>query len=765
MGRESRQQRSRMACVACLLLAAASPASAAEGVGAGAAGASLAGSSEGIFVLELVLLLVVGRGLGELFQRFDQPAIMGQLIGGILLGPTLFGWLWPSLQHGIFPSDPSQKSMIEAVSQLGILLLLMLTGMETDLKLVRRVGVPCLLISATGIIVPFLCGFAFAGLLPQSLLPDPTQHLVASLFLGTALSISSVKIVAMVVREMNFMRRNLGQIIVSSAIIEDTIGWTIIAVTFGIAAHGKVELLPLLGTVAAVAAFMVFSLTIGRRMVFSLIRWTNDAFQSDYAVITVILVIMGTMASVTSLIGVHTVLGAFVAGILIGESPILSGHIEAQLRGVITALFMPVFFGMAGLSADLTVLAAPTLALLTAALVAIASIGKFSGAFLGGKIAGLSWKEATAVGCAMNARGSTEVIVASIGLSMNVLSHTLFSMIVTMAVCTTLSMPPMLRWALRRLPMTPEEKERIEREALDERGFVARLERLLVVVDDSAIGKFTARLAGMIGGGSGMPITLLRQNAEPPAASSGRGKPREHARQLRRAAKTSANAVQQGEGTAVEEVHLTARSEIPVTTETIAEEARKGYDMLLAGLAGSTDGEGTFTPRLNDIAAGFEKALCLVLQGEAGAGQVPRLNKGSTILVPINGTEVARRAADVAMNLARPCKAHVKALYVARDGKRGGRRPSMTRWREEAMLKQIVELADRYDVPVKTAIRMHAEPDEAICREARQASLVVMGATQRPGRELFFGTTAMAVLAKCPQPIVLVVSERGQNAE
>jgi len=326
-------------------------------------------------------------------------------------------------------------------------------------------------------------------------------------------------------------------------------------------------------------------------------------------------------------------------------------------------------------------------------------------------------------------------------------------------------MPPMLRWALRRLPMTPEEKERIEREALDERGFVARLERLLVVVDDSAIGKFTARLAGMIGGGSGMPITLLRQNAEPPAASSGRGKPREHARQLRRAAKTSANAVQQGEGTAVEEVHLTARSEIPVTTETIAEEARKGYDMLLAGLAGSTDGEGTFTPRLNDIAAGFEKALCLVLQGEAGAGQVPRLNKGSTILVPINGTEVARRAADVAMNLARPCKAHVKALYVARDGKRGGRRPSMTRWREEAMLKQIVELADRYDVPVKTAIRMHAEPDEAICREARQASLVVMGATQRPGRELFFGTTAMAVLAKCPQPIVLVVSERGQNAE
>ncbi|MEP9374898.1 cation:proton antiporter [Mesorhizobium sp. KR1-2] len=716
-------------------------------------------------MLELILLLVVGRGLGEIFQRFDQPAIVGQLIGGILLGPTLFGWLWPSLQHGIFPSNPAQKSMIEAVSQLGILLLLMLTGMEIDLKLVRRVGKSCLVISAAGIVIPFVFGFAFASFLPLSLLPDPSQRLVAGLFLGTALSISSVKIVAMVVREMNFMRRNLGQIIVSSAILEDTIGWLVIAVTFGIAAHGKVEPLPLLGTIAAVVAFMAFSFTIGRRMVFALIRWSNDALQSDYAVITVILIIMGIMAWVTNLIGVHTVLGAFVAGILIGESPILSGHIEAQLRGIITALFMPVFFGMAGLSADLTVLAAPPLALLTVALIAIASVGKFSGAFLGGKITGMSWKEATAVGCAMNARGSTEVIVASIGLSMNVLSHTLFTMIVTMAVCTTLSMPPMLRWALRRLPMTPEEKERIEREALDERGFIARLERLLVIVDDSPIGKFTARLAGAIGGGSGMPITLLRHDMEPPSASPGRGKPEAHVRQLRRAAKTSADVVQQGEGTAVEEVHLTARNETPVTTQTIADEARKGYDMLLVGLSGSTSGEGTFTPKLNDIAAGFEGPLCLVLQGEAGTGQAPRLGKGSTILVPINGTEVARRAADVALALARPRKARVKALYVARGSARGGRRPSISRWREEAMLKQIVELANRYDVPIKTAIRMHANPDEAICREAKQASLVVMGAAQRPGRELFFGETAMAVVTKCSQPVVLVVTERVQPAE
>ena len=181
---------------------------------------------------------------------------MGQLIGGILLGPSLFGWLWPSAQQALFSSDPSHKSMIDAVSQLGILLLLLLTGMETDLKLVRRVGASCFSISTTGVIVPFVCGFALAQFLPDSLLPEPGRRVVAGLFLGTALSISSVKIVAMIVREMNFMRRNLGQVIVSSAIIEDTIGWVIIAITFGVATHGKFEVVPLLVTVGEVAAFM-----------------------------------------------------------------------------------------------------------------------------------------------------------------------------------------------------------------------------------------------------------------------------------------------------------------------------------------------------------------------------------------------------------------------------------------------------------------------------------------------------------------------------
>ncbi|MDX8433531.1 cation:proton antiporter [Mesorhizobium abyssinicae] len=713
-------------------------------------------SSEGVFVLEIILLLLVGRGLGELLERFGQPAVMGQLIAGILLGPSLLGWLWPEGERVVFSGDASQKSMINAVAQLGVLMLLLLTGMETDLKLVRRVGRACFSISAAGVAVPFVIGFAAAQFMPATLLAPGGERIVAGLFLGTALSISSVKIVAMVVREMNFMRRDLGQTIVSSAIIEDTIGWVIIAITIGIATHGRVEVSSLAFTILGVAAFMAFSFTLGRRIVFDAIRWTNDNFHSEYAVVTIILAIMGAMALITDLIGVHTVLGAFVAGILVGESPILSRHIEGQLRGVITALFMPVFFGVAGLSTDLTVLVDPQLALLTVALVAIASIGKFAGAFIGAELAGMSRREGVAVGCGMNARGSTEVIVASIGLSIGVLSHNLFTMIVTMAVITTLAMPPTLRWALGRLSIGEAEKKRLEREEVDQRGFIANLERLLVVVDEGVVGRFAAYLAGVVG--AGKPMTVLHASGE------GEAEPDEaaHLDEIERGAEEGREAALQADQEPAREAPVTRRRhEAPLSAEAVAKEARKGYGVLLIGLGRAVTSKGSFSHRLNDIAGAFDGPLCLVLK-PAGAGrQMPRLGPGSgKILVPVNGTSVARRGAELALAIAAVTGAPVKMLYVARVG-RDEPRDTVSHRRREAVLKDIVELADRYGVEIETAIRSRAAAADAIARQAgRRVALIVMGVARRPGDELIFGETTSGVLQRCPCPVMLISDAR-----
>src|ERR1700731_3445398 len=152
--------------------------------------------SEALFLAQIVLLLLVGRLMGEAMQRIGQPAVMGQLIAGILLGPSVFGAIWPEAQRAVFAANPQQQSMIDAVSQLGILMLLLLTGMETDLRLVSRVGRAAITVSAAGVAVPFACGVALGEMLPDSILPKPGQRFITSLFLGIALSISSVKIVA-----------------------------------------------------------------------------------------------------------------------------------------------------------------------------------------------------------------------------------------------------------------------------------------------------------------------------------------------------------------------------------------------------------------------------------------------------------------------------------------------------------------------------------------------------------------------------------------
>jgi Kef-type K+ transport system membrane component KefB/nucleotide-binding universal stress UspA family protein len=726
-----------------------------------AAAGAPSGPSEAIFFAQIGLLLIVGRLLGEAMQRFGQPAVMGQLIAGMVLGPSVLGAIWPDLQHAIFPKNAEQKSMIDAVSQLGILMLLLLTGMETDLKLVKRVGRAAITVSAAGIAVPFACGMALGEMLPDSILPRPDQRFITSIFLGTALSISSVKIVAMVVREMNFMRRNLGQVIVASAILEDTIGWIMVGIAFGLASSGTLDAWSVSKTILGTAAFLAVSLTVGRRVVFSLIRWTNDHFVSDFPVITTILAIMVVMALTTHLIGVHSVLGAFVAGVLVGESPILTRHIDEQFRGLIVALFMPVFFGLSGLSADLTILKNADLLLLTGALIVIASVGKFGGAFIGGRLGQLSHRESLAIACGMNARGSTEVIVATVGLSMGVLSQNLFTMIVAMAVITTLAMPSMLRWALARIPLGEDERLRLEREELDERGFVPNVERLLLAADDSANGKFASHLVGLIAGSGAKPITVLDMRGVTPSQSPGEVDKR-HEEAIKNAAGTVTTLEAHPDESRQGSADVTTRRKETPTHEAIAREARKGYDLLVIGIGNTRAPGAGLTEEVTHVADGFEGALAIV--AASGPQIMQALHPKSKILVPVNGTEVSRRAVEMAFVIARSNDAHVRALYVTgrtRSSRRGRLQlGSATRSNEEAVLKEVTELADRYGVNVQTAMRVDAAADDAVIKDALRGKfdLIILGVTRRPGETLTFGGMADTLLANSNLSILFVAS-------
>ena len=710
-------------------------------------------SPEAAFLGAIVLLLFFGRLLGELMQRLGQPAIMGQLIAGLILGPSVFGVVWPDAQQLLFPSSGPQKTMITGVAQLGVLLLLLLAGMETDLGLAKKVRRAAISASVAGVAIPFAFGVALGEFLPESMLPHSDQRLITALFLGTAMSISSVKIVAIVVREMDFLRRDIGQVIVASAIIDDTIGWIVIAVTLSLAQHGSFDVASLAKTVAGTAAFLVASFTIGRRLIFLLIRWANDNFICEVPVITAILIAMGCMALITDLLGVSTVLGAFVAGVLVGQSPILTKHIDEQLRGLITALFMPIFFGLSGLSADLLILGRPELLLTWGLIVLIASVGKFSGAFLGGWVGGLTRRQCLALASGMNARGSTEIIVATIGLSVGALSQDLYTMIVAMAVVTTMAMPPTLRWALRRLPVSDEERQRLERESAEMSSFFSDLERLIIAVDSSASGKLGARLAGMLASARGMPVTVVRLGEDGALDKASETAVIDAAR------KSVPDPAKNSDALPI--VDVTTHEHAAPPEEAVANATRRGHGLLIIGVANNTAPEGGFHEEVTKAARGFDGHLAIV--SARGMHRVDAVDGPLDILVPMTGAETSRRGAEVALRLARAAGAPVTALLVASPTATDATRRGSLQPKENnaALLREIVRLGEHYGVNVRTAVRVNIAPADAILRQARLGdhNMIVMGVSRRLGDALSFGDTASAVLESSDRSLVFISGE------
>ena len=392
----------------------------------------------------------------------------------------------------------------------------------------------------------------------------------------------------------------------------------------------------------------------------------------------------------------------------------------------------------------------------------------------------------------MNARGSTEVIIATVGLSMGALNQNLFTMIVAMAVITTMAMPPTLRWALSRIPMRKEEKQRLEREEQEEKGFVSNLERLLIAVDDSPNGKFASRVAGMLAGTHGMPTTVLHikdaakieekkpdakddskngVKAEPKAAEkkaddkksaeekkSKRKKRQKKKRRPKRPAIPSRKRPSRSRASRKRKKRSTRRWRSPPSCtkrpgpDVIAAEAEKGYDLMIIGLEKTSHRGKDFHESVTTLAKGFEGPLAIT----AVRGDLAEKPDGKlSILVPVNGTEPSRRAAEVAITMARATKAPLTVLYVAvrAAGKPGVRRGIRTRRHEEAILKDIVAIADGYNMSIRTAVLADNAADEAILNEAerRKNNLIVMGVGRRPGEKLFFGDTASSLLedAEC----------------
>ena len=710
-----------------------------------------------VFLAELILLLFVGRLLGEAMSRLGQPAIFGQLLAGIILGPSVFGALLPDLRPIVFPDTPALKSMIDAVSQIGILLLLLLTGMETNLSLVSRRRRAVISSSLLGIAVPFGLGVLFAYLLPASVVPSPEARLVTALFIGTALSISSVKIVAMVLMEVGAIRRDLGQLILATAILDDTVAWVIIAVIAGIAAHGTVSLGNIGTSLAGTAIFLGVSLTVGRRLVARLIVWINDNMTIDVPVITAILLVMLAMALTTDLIGVHTALGAFVAGILVGQSPILTEHIEGELRGFIIAFFSPVFFAVAGLGMDLRTLLDPTLLVLTLAIIAVASIGKFMGALSGGLLGGLTMRESLAMGTGLNARGSTEVIIASIGLAMGALNHQLYTMIVAMAVATTMAMPPMLRWMMVRVPLREAESRRLDKEEAEAGQDVPKMERALVLVDDSPNGRLASRLAGLFAVRQQVLTTIL----ERPGAAVPAGAARPSGPLLALAAKAETKKLATADVAAPPAAPPLALEQLiqvkgVLEGDAVEREVGKGYSIAFVGIEIPIQhAERRFEEQIQRLVESFDGPIAIVVN--AGRTTI-HPHAPLDILVPTGGTQEGRLATELALILAKATEGTLAALHVFDPQEDTDLLRGRARRMGMSVLVDAHRLGKRSGVSVKGLTATNANPDLEIRRATRRHhyDLVVMGASLRRADVKFVGPRTASLLRDVRTPILLI---------
>jgi len=357
----------------------------------------------------------------------------------------------------------------------------------------------------------------------------------------------------------------------------------------------------------------------------------------------------------------------------------------------------------------------------------------------------------------MNARGSTEVIVATIGLSTGALSQSLFTMILTMAVVTTMAMPPMLRWAVSRVPLRPEEQERLDREAFEAEGFVTTMERLLVAVDKSPNSRFASRLAGLLAGSRRLPTTIV--HVVPENAAHRVRSPAQPAR-VEAVAKATADTAQPDGAeadVAPAPVDITTRPQSKDAEGAVAKEAKKGYDLLVIGVEPVAE-KGAFDERLARLAAEFKGPFAIA----EARGSHRRAGPGRAldIVVPVTGTVFSRRGAEVALALARADHGSVTALYVASPAKRPWRRAIALGADEEAILREIVQLGDRMDVTVRTVVRTNAVAADGILRQVRAGkhNLIVMGVSPRPGETLFFGAASASILDRSERSILFVSS-------
>lgn len=400
-----------------------------------------------ILLLNISLMLLFAKVFGELLRRFKQAVVIGEIIAGIILGPTILGSLFPDAYKSLFLDNSHTQYALEGITSLAVIMLMLVSGLEVNLNVVFRQKKAAFTTSMLGVLFPFAIGFSSAYLFPQLMgYQQNTSILLFALFVGTALSITALPVVARTLMDLNILKTEIGFLIIASAMFNDLIGWLVFSLILGMmggAMHtfgfGEVMIITLF--------FVIFVLFIGRKIINRLIQTVQSRTSFPGGVLTFILVLGFLSAAFTEYIGIHAIFGAFIVGIAIGDSVHLKENTRELIQQFITNIFAPLFFVAIGLKVNFI---ANFDIVLVLVFITLAFIGKVVGCSIGARWGGMSKDDSLAVGFGMNSRGAMEIVLGILALNAGLIDERIFVALVIMALFTSITSAPFMSYFIKR---------------------------------------------------------------------------------------------------------------------------------------------------------------------------------------------------------------------------------------------------------------------------------------------------------------------------
>jgi Kef-type K+ transport system membrane component KefB/nucleotide-binding universal stress UspA family protein len=704
-----------------------------------------------VFWIQLLVLLSAAHALGSVARRFGQPPVVGALLAGLLLSHSVLGAISPEIHQWLFPDDDLQKGLLQGVAWIGVALLVLITGFETDLALVRRLGRAATWVAVFAQVIPFATGFGIGMWLPDELVGGHASRAIFALFMATALGISALPVIARMLVELDLMRRNFGQITLAAATADDVVGWVLLGAIAGAARSGNFGGGTVALRFAAAAIFLVLAFFVGQRLVDVALRSVMRRGAGVAGAVATSLLIVLFAGALTQSMGLEAIFGTFVAGVLLGRSRYQTADTFPRLETLTSSFFAPLFFASAGVRADLGALTDPDVLGWGLAVFAAACLAKFSGAFIGARIARLHPLEGLALGAALNARGAVGLVVATVGLGAGVLNQASYTIIVLIAMATSMMAPPMLRVLARRWHGDEEEQERLARERLHGQNLLVRPGRVLLPTHGGPNSVLAARILDLAWP-EGTKVTVFSAGPDVPAADL--------KRVLSLIEKKPAE-------------HIHSRDEVPL--HAVLEQAAFGYGAMIVGASNERDEGRMISPFVDGLMAASPVPVVMIRRGVMLEREdVPNFER---VLVPAIATLPGRAAQEVAFGIAKRLGCEVLLAHIVktpapgeellysrfewtRDGGPGDADHDAPWGVARRVMDEAQALAREIGIEAETAIRIGISAPREILSLSREAGadLIVLPANLRQLSERPFLGYGVEYMLRNSESTICIVS-------